>query len=283
MSPQHVGTLVIGGGQAGLAAGYHLQRRGLPFVIVDQHQRVGESWRTRWDSLRLFTPGRFNGLPGMPFPGAPSAHPTKDALADYLEAYARKFDLPVQPGTKVDRLWRAGDRFEAACDDEVLSASDVVVATGAYHTPRRPPFSATLDQSVAQIHSSEYRNRFQLREGPTLVVGAGNSGAEIATEIARHHQTWLSGPDTGHEPTRAGSIPDRLVVPIMWALATRLTLNTRAGRKLRDHFLDPPASLWDACGGRTSSPPEFSVSEGPSACETVTRYWTMGECSRCRM
>jgi putative flavoprotein involved in K+ transport len=243
MSPQHVGTLVIGGGQAGLAVGYHLQRRGLPFVIVDQHQRAGDSWRTRWDSLRLFTPGRYNGLPGMPFPGASSAYPTKDALADYLEAYAREFGLPLQSGAKVDRLWRAGDRFEAACRDEVLSATEVVVATGAYHTPRLPSFAISLGQSIRQIHSSEYRNRSQLRDGPALVVGAGNSGAEIAMEIAGHHKTWLSGPNTGQEPTRAGSIPDRLFAPIMWAIATRLTLETRAGRKLRDHFLDPPRGI----------------------------------------
>lgn len=243
MPTYHVGTLVIGGGQAGLAVGYHLKQRDLPFLIVDQHQRVGDSWRRRWDSLRLFTPGRYNGLPGMSFPGVSSAYPTKDAVADYLESYARKSGLPIRTGVKVDRLWRDGAHFEAACHDEVLTASQVVVATGAYHTPRLLPFAATLNESICQLHSSEYRNRFQLRDGRTLVVGAGNSGAEIATEIARHHQTWLSGPDTGQEPTSAGSIPDRLFAPVMWAIATRLTLKTRAGRKLRNHFLMPPRGI----------------------------------------
>lgn len=244
MTRHDIGTLVIGGGQAGLAVGYHLKRRRLPFVIVEKNQRVGDNWRSRWDTLRLFTPGRYNALPGMPFPGASSAFPTKDAAADYLAAYAREFELPIRTGVRVDRLWRSGDRFVAACDGEELSASNVVVATGAYHHPRVPPFAAELNGSIYQIHSSEYRNRLQVHEGGVLVVGAGNSGAEIATELARHHHTWLSGPDTGQEPTRAGGgIADRLVMPIMWLMATRLTVKTLLGRKLRDRFLDPPRGI----------------------------------------
>jgi putative flavoprotein involved in K+ transport len=119
----------------------------------------------------------------------------------------------------------------------------VVVATGAYHRPRVPEFAAGLDAAIVQLHSSEYRNHSQLRRGSVLVVGAGNSGAEIAMELARHHQTWLSGPDTGQEPTRAGSIPDRFFTPIMWLAATRLTVKTWPGRKLRDHFVDPPRGI----------------------------------------
>jgi putative flavoprotein involved in K+ transport len=119
-----------------------------------------------------------------------------------------------------------------------------VVATGAYHTPRVPDFAAELDQSIVQLHSSQYRNPSQLREGGVLVVGAGNSGAEIALELAHHHRTWLSGRDTGQEPTRAGSLPDRLLVPIMWFLATRVTnVRTPIGRKVRDRFLDPPRGI----------------------------------------
>jgi putative flavoprotein involved in K+ transport len=238
-----VGTLVIGGGQAGLAVGYHLQRRGLPFVIVDSHERVGDTWRRRWDSLRLFTPARYNQLPGMPFPGPASAHPSKDAAADYLESYAREFGLPIRTGVTVRRLTRAGDRFEAQCGDDVLVAGNVVVATGAYHTPRVPALASELDASIRQLHSSYYRNRSQLQEGGVLVVGAGNSGAEIAVEVAGHHRTWLSGPDTGQEPARPGTIPDRLFTPIMWAVATRLTVKSRLGRRLRDHFLDPPRGI----------------------------------------
>jgi putative flavoprotein involved in K+ transport len=239
----HVETLVIGAGQAGLAVGYHLRRRGLPFVIVDEHERVGDVWRKRWDSLRLFTPGRYDGLPGMPFPGLPSAYPTKDETADYLAAYAREFGLSVRTGLKVERVSAPAGRFEAFCGEQEFSAKNVVVATGAFHHPRVPPFADGLDTAIVQLHSSEYRNSSQLRQGSVLVVGAGNSGAEIAMELAGHHHLWLSGPDTGQEPTSAGSIPDRLFTPIAWLIATRLTVRTAPGRKLRDYFIDPPRGI----------------------------------------
>jgi putative flavoprotein involved in K+ transport len=243
MNRAQVEILVIGGGQAGLAVGYHLQRRRLPFLIVDENARVGDVWRNRWDSLRLFTPARYDGLPGMQFPAPSSVYPVKDEVADYLEAYAHRFALPVRTKVKVNRLSAAGDRFEAFCGDEVLSASRVVVATGAYYHPRVPAFANELDAAIFQLHSSGYRNRAQLREGAVLVVGAGNSGAEIAMELSRHHRIWLSGPDTGQEPTRAGSIPDRLFTPIMWLMATRLTVKSVLGRRFRDHFLDPPRGI----------------------------------------
>ena len=243
MSEQHVETVVIGGGQAGLAVGHHLGRRGLPFVILDENERIGDVWRRRWDSLRLFTPARYDGLPGMPFPGSPGNYPTKDETADYLEAYAHEFRLPVRSRVKVDKLTKVGDRFEVVCGNDSLFADNIVVSTGAYHTPRVPAFASELDETIVQLHSSEYRNRGQLREGSVLVVGAGNSGAEIAADLAGHHQIWLSGPDTGQEPTRAGSIPDRLFTPIMWLMATRLTVKTPMGRKLRDHFVDPPRGI----------------------------------------
>lgn len=243
MTEQQLGTVVIGGSQAGLAVGYHLRQRGLPFVILDENDRVGAAWRKRWDSLRLFTPGRYNGLPGMPFPGSPGAYPTKDETADYLEAYARAFELPVRTGVKVDRLAKTGDRFEVTCGQQALSAENVVVATGAFNNPRVPSFARELDQSIVQLHSKEYRNPSQIQKGAVLVVGAGNSGAEIAMELAPHHQTWLSGPDTGQEPARAGTRLDHLLTPMMWFVATRLTVKTALGRKLRDHFLDPPRGI----------------------------------------
>ncbi len=243
MTEQQLGTVVIGGSQAGLAVGYHLRQRGLPFVILDENDRVGAAWRNRWDSLRLFTPGRYNGLPGMPFPGSPGAYPTKDETADYLEAYARAFELPVRTGVKVDRLAKTGDRFEVTCGQQALSAENVVVATGAFNNPRVPSFARELDQSIVQLHSKEYRNPSQIQKGAVLVVGAGNSGAEIAMELAPHHQTWLSGPDTGQEPARAGTRLDHLLTPMMWFVATRLTVKTALGRKLRDHFLDPPRGI----------------------------------------
>jgi putative flavoprotein involved in K+ transport len=243
MSDQQLGTVVIGGSQAGLATGYFLKQRDLPFVILDENDRIGDTWRKRWDSLRLFTPGRYNGLPGMPFPGSAWAYPTKDQTGDYLEAYARAFDLPVRTGVKVHRLAKTGERFEVSGGQHTLVAENVVVATGACNNPRVPSFARELDKSIVQLHSQEYRNPFQIQKGAVLVVGAGNSGAEIAIELASHHQTWLSGPDTGQEPARAGSRLDHLLTPMMWLVATQLTIKTALGRKLRDHFLDPPRGV----------------------------------------
>ena len=243
MRDQHLGTVIIGGGQAGLAVGYYLKQHGVPFVILDENDRVGDAWRKRWDSLRLFTPGRYDGLPGMPFPGSPWAYPTKDQTADYFEMYARKFELPVRTGVRVDRLSKAGDRFEVSCGKHTTLAENVVVATGASNNPRVPSFAGELDASIVQFHSKEYRRPSQIQNGAVLIVGAGNSGAEIAIELAPHHQTWLSGPDTGQEPTRAGSRLDHLITPMMWFVATRLTVKTRLGRRLRDSFVDPPRGI----------------------------------------
>jgi putative flavoprotein involved in K+ transport len=243
MIDQPLGTVVIGGSQAGLAVGYFLKKRHLPFVILDENERIGDAWRKRWDSLRLFTPGRYNGLPGMPCPGLPWAYPTKDEIADYLQAYARRFELPVRTGVKVDRLSKAGGRFEVRWGEHWLFADNVVVATGAFNSPRVPSFAGELNKRIVQLHSKEYSNPSQIQKGAVLVVGAGNSGAEIAMELAPHHRTWLSGPDTGQEPTRAGSHLDHLVTPLMWFAATRLTVKTALGRKLRDHFVDPPRGI----------------------------------------
>jgi putative flavoprotein involved in K+ transport len=249
MKSSQVDTVVIGGGQAGLAIGYYLRQRGLPLVILDENSRVGDVWRNRWDSLRLFTPRWLSGLPGLPFPGPSSAYPTKGDVADYFEGYAREFELPVRTGIKVERLSAASSRFEVFCrnekcrGNEVLSANQVVVASGAFHHPRVPDFASALAPAIIQIHSKRYRNPSQVQPGGVLVVGAGNSGAEIAIELARHHKVWLSGPDTGQEPTRAGSFPDRVFTPLMWLVATRLTVRSAAGRKLRDHFLDPPRGI----------------------------------------
>jgi putative flavoprotein involved in K+ transport len=237
-------TIVIGGGQAGLATGYELARRGLPFVILDAGDRVGDSWRKRWDSLRLFTPGRYDSLPGMPFPGPKDAYPSKDEAADYLETYAAAVELPVRTGVKVDRLFKDQDRFVLTAGTLQFEAHNVVVATGAYHTPCIPEFAEELDPAIVQLHSSEYRSPSQLRDGGVLVVGAGNSGAEIALDSVQRHPTWLSGRDTGQEPTRAGTLPDRLLTPFIWFMASRvLSVRNPIGRKARDHFLDPPRGI----------------------------------------
>ena len=234
---ERVQVVVIGGGQAGLSVGYHLARRGIEFVILEAHERIGDSWRSRWDSLRLFTPARFDGLDGMPFPAPRQAFPTKDEMARYLEDYAARFALPVRTGVKVDRLSRDGDRYLVAAGNRSWEADHVVVAMASYQHPRVPTFARELDPGVIQLHSSEYRNLSQLREGGVLVVGAGNSGSEIALEAARGgHPTWLSGRDTGHIPFRIDGLAARagLARVVLRILFHRiLTTSTPVGRKLR--------------------------------------------------
>ncbi|HEY7020525.1 MAG TPA: NAD(P)-binding domain-containing protein [Ktedonobacterales bacterium] len=237
---EHFDTIVIGGGQAGLATGYYLKRQGRDFIILDTNARVGDAWRNRWDSLRLFTPARYSGLPGMPFPAPAHSLPSKDEVADYLEAYATHFALPVRTGVTVNRLSKQGDRFVVEAGNLRFEAENVVVATGAYHTPRIPAFASELDPTMVQMHSSQYRRPAQLRDGGVLVVGAANSGAEIALEVSSAHQTWLSGRHPGNEPTRPGSAADRLMTPLIWFVFSHvLTVNTPMGRKaaaqLRSH------------------------------------------------
>jgi putative flavoprotein involved in K+ transport len=234
---EHIETLIIGGGQAGLSVGYHLARRDRRFVILDANQRVGDPWRTRWDSLRLFTPARYDGLPGWPFPAPAWSFPTKDEVADYLEAYAARFDLPVRTGVRVDGLSRQADRYVVAAGDRRFEADHVVVASGAYQRPRIPAFAPELDPGIVQLHSSQYRDPSQLQEGGVLVVGAANSGAEIALEVSRTHRTWLSGRHPGQEPFRTGSRWDRLLLPVVWFMASHvLTVKTPIGRMVRQKF-----------------------------------------------
>ena len=235
-------VVVIGGGQAGLSVGYHLQQQGRAFVVLDTNDRIGDAWRRRWDSLRLFTPARYDGLPGMPFPAPADIYPTKDEMADYLGAYAARFGLPIRTGVKVDGLSRRDGRFVVTAGDLRFEAENVVVATGGYHGPRVPSFAPELDPDILQLHSSEYRRPSQLREGGVLVVGAGNSGAEIALDTSRSHKVYLSGRHPGSEPTRSGSVADRLVTPIVWFVFSHvLTVKTPLGRKaaaqLRNHGL----------------------------------------------
>ncbi len=235
--PERFETVIIGAGQAGLAVGYHLAKQGRSFLIVDAHGRLGDSWRTRWDSLRVFTPARYDGLPGLSFPGPGWSYPTKDEVADYLESYAARFRLPVRTGIRVDGLSREDGGYVVTSGRTRYRANNVVVATGGYQTPRIPVFAGELDSSIVQLHSSAYRSPSQLRDGGVLVVGAGNSGAEIALESSRDHQTWLSGRDTGQEPVRAGSGPDRLFTPPFWFLLSHvLTVRTPIGRKARQRL-----------------------------------------------
>src|SRR6185295_17598452 len=175
---ESIETLIIGAGQAGLSVGYHLARRGAPFVILDGNQRIGDSWRARWDSLRLFTPARFDGIAGLPFPAGPNTFPTKDEMADYLEGYAKRFQLPVRTGVRVTRLSRRGDGYLVETTDSAYEAEHVVVAMATFQQRRVPSFARELAPDIVQLHSSDYRNLSQLRSGGVLIVGAGNSGAE---------------------------------------------------------------------------------------------------------
>jgi putative flavoprotein involved in K+ transport len=240
MNRERINTVVIGGGQAGLSVGYHLQRNGVQFVILDASARVGDAWRNRWDSLRLFTPAKFSGLDGMRFPAPRNSFPTKDAMSDYLENYARHFQLPVRSGARVDRLSRIGDRFLVVAGDQQFEADNVVVAMSGWQRPRVPAFARDLDPRIVQLHTFEYRNPSQLQPGGVVVVGAGNSGAEIALDAVRGHETWLAGPDTGHVPFRIEGLVARLLLVrlVLRVVFHRiLTVKTPIGRKVRAKML----------------------------------------------
>jgi len=230
-------TIVIGAGQAGLAVGYHLARRDADFLILDGASRLGESWRQRWDSLRVFTSARFTGLPGMPFPAPASHFPDKDELADYLERYAQRFDLPVRTATRVSSLSREGGRYLLDAGDVRYEARNVVVATGPFHVPSIPPWSRGLSPAIRQLHSSAYRNPFALPEGPVLVVGMGNAGARIALEVSRFRPTILAGPKTGN---LGRTLLGRDIHWWLWPVVTRLTLDTPIGRLLRRRLARDP-------------------------------------------
>lgn len=196
---------VIGGGQAGLTAGYYLRRSGIPFVILDGEARVGDAWRKRWDSLELFTAARYSALPGLRFPGDPEHFPGKDAVADYLEHYAKAFDLPIRLASRVTRLTRAHGRYRIETNGSACEADQVLVSTGAYQLPRVPPFAEKLDAEVRQLHSGEYRNPEQIEGDQILVVGAANSGAQIAEDLAQSHQVYLA------RGTRLPRLPRRIL------------------------------------------------------------------------
>ena len=226
-------TIVIGGGQAGLSVGYHLARRNREFVILDENDRVGDAWRNRWDSLRLFTPAGFNGLPGMPFEAPKWSFPTKDEMAAYLEAYAERFALPVQAGMRVEQVAQEEGRFVVSTGDERLEARNVVVATGALRVPKFPLFAARLDPRIVQLHSAEYRNPSQLQDGAVLVVGVGNSGAEIAYELAEIHRCLLAGAAKGEIPVPHGSRRSRVIFRAIRFFGNHvLRTDTRIGRKV---------------------------------------------------
>ena len=230
-------TVIVGGGQAGLAVGYHLARRGRSCVILDANDRIGDSWRKRWPSLRLYSPARADGLPGMRFPAPSSSFPTGSDMADYLEAYARELGLPVRTGTAVDGLERNGDGYVVMAGERRFEVDNVVVATGGFQHDRPviPAFAGELDPRIRQLHSADYRSPAQLQEGPVLVVGAAHSGGDIAYEVAQAgYRTLLSGRDTGQIPFDIEGRKARFVFPLLRFVATRiLTVSTPIGRKAR--------------------------------------------------
>jgi putative flavoprotein involved in K+ transport len=243
---ERVEVVVIGGGQAGLSVGYHLARRGLRFVILDANQRIGDTWRKRWDSLRLFSPASLDGLDGMPFPGPRHRFPTKDEMADYLEAYAARFRLPVRSGVRVERLTRQGDRYLVEARGLAIEADQIVVAMSSYQKPRVPAFARELRPDIVQLHAVDYKNPAQLREGPVLVAGAGNSGAEIALDVASRHRVWMSGRKVGEVPFHIDGLWARLFLVwfVMRVVFHRvLTVRTPMGRKARPAMISKGGPL----------------------------------------
>jgi putative flavoprotein involved in K+ transport len=225
-------VVVVGGSQAGLAMAWHLQRQGLRFVVLEAGPEVGHVWRNRWDSLKLFTPSQYDALPGMPFPGPADTYPTKDPVADYLQAYVTAFDLPVRVNARVTELRRLDDAsFEVRTADAAFRARQVVVATGPFQVPFVPPMAGKLDPAVTQLHSADYRNPHALPEGPVLVVGGGNSGFQIAEELAATRQVDLS------IATRYPMLPQRFLGrDLFWWLTRlgllRVTVTSQPGQRM---------------------------------------------------
>lgn len=223
---------VIGAGQTGLAIGHFLARQGRRFVLLDGADSIGAAWRERWDSLVLFTPRRYDSLPGLPFPGDPDGYPTRDEVIAYLEQYAETFELPLELGSAVRSLTKDAGRFVLELDRRRIVATQVVVATGPFQTPRTPEFAGALAAEAYQTHSTGYRNAADVPAGTVLVVGGGNTGFQIASELAATHAVHLS------IGSRQTPLPQRLLGRdiFWWLVTTRLfktTVGSRLGQKLR--------------------------------------------------
>jgi putative flavoprotein involved in K+ transport len=232
-TPEHREVIVIGGGQAGLAIGYYLARQDVRFTILEAASVPAAEWRNRWDSLKLFTPVRYDSLPGRPFPGDPDSYPGRDDVVDYLTAYARDRELPVELGSRVTAVRRDGDGYAVELDDRAYEADQVVVATGPFQVPRTPAVARDLHQDVVQFHSSEYRTPSALPPGPVLVVGGGNTGFQIAAELAASHEVHLS------VGSRQMPLPQRVFGRDLFTFleATGLmgrTVDSRIGRRMKD-------------------------------------------------
>jgi len=224
-------VIVVGGGQAGLAIGYFLARQGRDFVILEAAEEPAAAWRERWDSLKLFTPVRYNSLPGLPFPGEPGSYPGRDDVAAYLIDYVRHFDLPVELGSRVRSIRKPADAYHVELADRSYEAQQVVVATGPFQVPFTPAIAQGLDPKVAQLHSTTYRSPQAVSTGPVLVAGGGNTGFQIAAELAGAHEVHLS------VGSRQTPLPQRILGrDLFWYLERtglmRKSTETRVGRRL---------------------------------------------------
>jgi putative flavoprotein involved in K+ transport len=250
-------AVVVGGGQAGLAIAWHLKRQGLQFLVLEAGSELGHTWRDRWDSLKLFTPAQYDGLPGMPFPSPPDTYPTKDPVADYLQTYVTAFDLPVRLNTRVTSLTRAEEGFEVSTADDTFHARQVVVATGPFQVPFVRPAAQGLEPSVTPIHSASYRNPETLPGGPVLVVGGGNSGFQIAEELAATRQVDLSIGE------RAPMLPQRRQGPVLVAHPARPAASHRrlaarpASQSAGVHHRDQQAAAPQRLSNSLAAPARF--------------------------
>src|SRR5262245_22037177 len=232
MSDEGFDVVVVGAGQAGLALGYFLAEQGRRFVILEAADSLGAAWRSRWDSLVLFTPRRYDSLPGLAFPGDPDGYPTRDEVVAYLERYAGHFQLPIALSTPVRSLRKEGETFVLEAGEKRIVADQVVVATGPFQVPNMPALADDLAGDVFQTHSAGYRRPADLPEGRLLVVGGGNTGFQIATELAASREVHLA---IGSPQT---PLPQRLLGrDLFWWLTTlgllSKTVESRLGRRAR--------------------------------------------------
>src|SRR5215203_421301 len=236
--PMRVETVIIGAGQCGLVAGHYLAKAGHSFVILDENDRVGDGWRRRYDSLRLYTPSHLNCLPGVKFSVSKERFPTGDQMGDYLECYATELALPVEHGARVESARPMGDGqpgFMVTAGGRRYETTNLVVATGSQQVPRLPAFAAQVGTDIRQFHADDYRNAGQLADGDVLIVGASHSGPDVAMECAAAgHRTWLCGPHRGQLPTALEGGTTRVLQPLLWFAANHvLTLRTPIGRKMQ--------------------------------------------------
>jgi putative flavoprotein involved in K+ transport len=230
---EHYDVIVTGGGQSGLAVGHHLAGQNLRFTILDAAPVAAAAWRTRWDSLKLFTPARYDSLPGLPFPGDPDHYPARDEVVSYLTDYARHFALPVELDSRVTALHTEAGGYRVELADRDLRANQVVIATGPFQIPRVPAFASELASEVVQRHSADYRTPADLPDGRVLVVGGGNTGFQIAEDLAASRDVHLA------IGSRQTPLPQRILRRDLFGFLTvaglmNVTVASRVGQRLKD-------------------------------------------------